>query len=121
TASPYLLAGLLAGAGATHFLKPGLYDPIVPHVLPGPPRAWTYASGIAEVGVAAAVANPATRRRGALAALLLFLAVFPANIQMALDAKTVSARVFSYLRLPLQVPLCVWACAVARSAAGRQE
>ncbi|MCU1595171.1 MAG: putative rane protein, partial [Frankiales bacterium] len=42
TASPYLLAGLLAGAGATHFLKPGLYDPIVPHVLPGPPRAWTY-------------------------------------------------------------------------------
>jgi uncharacterized membrane protein len=39
--SPYLLAGLLAGAGVTHFASPRFYDRIVPHALPGPPRAWT--------------------------------------------------------------------------------
>lgn len=115
TASPYLLAALLAGAGVTHFLKPGLYDPIVPHALPGPARAWTYASGVAELGVAAAVAVPGTRKRGALAAALLFVAVFPANVQMAVDAHTVSEKVIAYARLPLQVPLVVWAWKVSRA------
>ena len=82
-ASPYLLAALLAGAGVTHFVKPGFYDPIVPHALPGPARAWTYVSGVAEIGVAAVVARPATRRRGALAGLARFLAVYPAHIPTA--------------------------------------
>ena len=117
TASPYLLTALLAGAGVTHLLRPGFYDPIVPHVLPGPARAWTYASGVAELAVAAAVAVPATRRRGALAAALLFLAVFPANIQMAIDANTVSEKLVSYARLPLQVPLVVWALLTSRASA----
>jgi uncharacterized membrane protein len=116
--SPYLLTALLAGAGVTHFVKPGFYDPIVPHALPGPARAWTYASGVAELGVAAAVARPETRPRGALMALLLFVAVFPANIQMAADARSAGAKAIAYGRLPLQVPLVVWAWSVSR-AAGR--
>ena len=62
------LAGLLAVAGVTHFVRPGFYDPIVPRALPGPARFWTYASGVAELAVAAAVAHPATRRTGGLAA-----------------------------------------------------
>jgi uncharacterized membrane protein len=115
-ASPYLLTALLAGAGVTHFVKPGIYDAIVPHALPGPPRAWTYLSGVAELGVAAAVAHPATRKHGALAALALFLAVYPANVQMAVDARTVSEKAISYARLPLQVPLFVWAWSVSRAA-----
>lgn len=115
SASPYLLAALLTGAGVTHFLKPGFYDPIVPHALPGPARAWTYASGVAELGVAAAVAVPATRKRGALAAALLFIAVFPANLQMAADADTVSEKAIAYARLPLQIPLVVWAWWVSRA------
>ena len=115
-ASPYVLAGLLAGAGVTHFVKPGFYDPIVPHALPGPARAWTYLSGVAEVGVGALVARPGTRRRGALAALLLFVAVYPANVQMAVDAHTTAQKVLAYARLPLQVPLLLWAWQVSRGA-----
>ena len=118
-ASPYLLTALLAGAGVTHFLKPGFYDPIVPHALPGPARAWTYASGVAELGVAAAVAVPATRSRGALAAFVLFIAVFPANIQMAVDADTMTEKVIGYARLPLQLPLVVWAWKVSRASRRR--
>lgn len=116
--SPYLLTALLAGAGVTHFVKPGFYDPIVPHALPGPPRAWTYASGVAELGVAAAVVRTDTRTRGALAALALFVAVFPANVQMAADAKGAAMKAVAYGRLPLQVPLVVWAWKVSR-ASGR--
>jgi uncharacterized membrane protein len=116
TASPYLLAALLAGAGVTHFVKPSFFDPIVPHALPGPARAWTYVSGVAEIGVAATVANKGTRKYGALAALALFLAVYPANIQMAVDANSTSAKLISYSRLPLQIPLFVWAWTVSRAA-----
>lgn len=115
-ASPYLLTALLAGAGVTHFVKPGFYDPIVPHALPGPARAWTYASGVAELAIAGAVAKPSTRSRGAWAALLLFLAVYPANIQMAVDADSLKDKAISYGRLPLQLPLFVWAWSVARAA-----
>jgi uncharacterized membrane protein len=120
-ASPYLLAGLLAAAGTTHFVAPRFYDGIVPHALPGPARAWTYLSGVAELGVAAAVAVPRTRSRGALAAALLFLAVFPANIQMAVDAETLKEKVISYGRLPLQLPLVLWAWRVATRTEGRRD
>ncbi|MCW2542850.1 MAG: hypothetical protein JWM40_402 [Frankiales bacterium] len=118
-ASPYLLAGLLAAAGTTHFAAPRFYDGIVPHALPGPARAWTYVSGVAELGVAVAVAVPRTRSRGALAAALLFIAVFPANIQMAVDADSSKDRAISYARLPLQVPLVIWAWRVARATSAR--
>ena len=114
--SPILLTALLAGAGATHFVKPGLYDAIVPRALPGSPRAWTYASGVAEVALAVAVAHPTTRRRGALAAAVLFVVVFPANVQMALDADSLGAKSIAYARLPLQLPLVWWAWRVSRTA-----
>lgn len=114
-ASPYLLAGLLAAAGTTHFVAPRFYDGIVPHALPGPARAWTYVSGVAELGIAAAVAAPGTRSRGALLAALLLIAVFPANIQMAVDAETAKEKWLAYARLPLQLPLVIWAWRVARA------
>ena len=113
--SPYLLAGLLATAGTTHFVKPRFYDPMVPPELPGPARAWTYASGVAELAVAASVINPRTRRRGALAAVALFVAVFPGNLQLAKDAKGVKERALTYGRLPLQLPLVRWAWRVSRA------
>lgn len=114
SASPYLLAAFLAGAGATHFASPRFYDAMVPEVLPGPARAWTYGSGVAELAVAAAVANPRTRRRGALAAFALFTAVFPANMKMALESEGTAEQLATYGRLPLQLPLVVWAWRVAR-------
>ena len=83
---------LLAFAGAAHFKNPEFFDEIVPHALPGTPRSWTYVSGVAELACAVAVANPRTRRLGGLAAAALFVAVFPANIQMAVDWRSRAAR-----------------------------
>ena len=116
--SPFLLAGVLAGAAATHFTHPRFYDRMVPRALPGPPRAYTWGSGVAELAVAATLLSPRTRRRGALAAAGLFVAVFPANVQMARDAEAPQERFLTYARLPLQVPLVAWAWRVRR-ASGR--
>ncbi|MBW0097350.1 hypothetical protein I4I73_15290 [Pseudonocardia sp. KRD-184] len=113
------LAGLLAAGGVAHFAVPEFFDAIVPAPpLPGTPRFWTHASGVAELGVAAAVAVPRTRRLGALAAVALFVAVFPANVKMALDRSDRSAadQAIAWGRLPLQVPLVLWALKVRRDA-----
>jgi len=120
---PALLSGLLGVAGGLHFAVPGTYASIVPRLL-GNPRAWVYASGVAELACAVAVGIPRTRRAGALAAAALFVAVFPANVQMALDSGNgrpglAHNRVVAYSRLPLQVPLVAWALAVAASARPR--
>ena len=110
------LAGLLGVAGVSHFAIPRFYDATVPHALPGPARAWTLASGVVELACAAAVALPRTRRLGATAAAVLFVAVFPANIQMAVDWRSRPAveQAIAYGRLPLQIPLVLWALAVRR-------
>jgi uncharacterized membrane protein len=116
--SAALLVGLLAAAGTTHFLKPRQYDRIVPAALPGSPRTWTQASGAAELALATAIALPRTRRLGALAAAGLFVAVFPANVKMAVDWRLASPgkRAIAYGRLPLQAPLVAWALRVSREA-----
>jgi uncharacterized membrane protein len=97
-----------------HFVRPEFFDEIVPHKLPFPPRVWTYASGVAELACAAAVARPATRKAGGLAAAFVFVAVFPANIQMAVDWRERPARdrAAAYGRLPVQLPLVAWALRV---------
>ena len=112
------LSGLLAFAGVAHFANPQFFDEIVPHRLPAGPRTWTYVSGAAELICAAAVAHPRTRRTGGLAAALLFVAVFPANIQMAVDWRTRPAaeQAAAYGRLPLQIPLVLWGLRVRREA-----
>jgi uncharacterized membrane protein len=117
-----VLAVLLGGAGATHFLRPRGYDRIVPAGLP--PRTTTLASGIAELGIAAGLAVPATRRAAGLAAAALFVAVFPANVKMARDLldsprSTRSSRLVAVVRLPLQAPLVAWALRVGRHAPRR--
>jgi uncharacterized membrane protein len=110
------LAGLLGVSGVGHFARPRFFDAIVPRSLPGEPRPWTYASGIAELGVATALAVPRTRRLGGYAAAALFVAVFPANVSMALrwSARSPRERAIAYGRLPLQVPLVLWALRVGR-------
>ncbi|EWM13872.1 MauE/DoxX family redox-associated membrane protein [Kutzneria sp. 744] len=112
------LSALLAVAGVSHFAHPKPYDRIVPTVLPGRARTWTHISGVAELAVAAAIVTPRTRRLGGLAAAVLFAAVFPANVKMALDARGRSRgeRLATLTRLPLQVPLVIWALRVSRSA-----
>lgn len=115
--SALALAGLLGAAGVTHFAKPKPYDAIVPRSLPGKPRTWTHASGVAEVALAVAVATPRTRALGGKLTAAFFAAVFPANVKMARDlaGKSPKVRAVAYGRLPLQVPLVLWALKVARS------
>ncbi|KES03960.1 membrane protein [Streptomyces toyocaensis] len=119
--SPLLLAGLLAAAGTAHFAVPRQFDHIVPRSLPGSPRTWTYASGAVELALAAGVALPRTRRPAALAAAAFFVGVFPANVKMAVDWRHRPApqRAAALGRLPLQLPLVLWARGVARNAQGR--
>ncbi|WHT18488.1 hypothetical protein N8J89_36150 [Crossiella sp. CA-258035] len=113
-----VLAGFLSGMGALHFVHPKPFDELVPKALPGGPRTWTYLSGVAELAVGAAVAVPKTRRLGALAAGALFVAVFPANVKMAWDwrHKPLKQKLVAFGRLPLQVPLVLWALRVRRNA-----
>jgi uncharacterized membrane protein len=113
------LATLLGGSGALHFAAPKPYDSIVPPALPGSARTWTYVSGVAELVIATALVVPRFRRLGGLLAALLFIGVFPANVQMALDhqrsGKPLPARLMAFGRLPLQVPLVLWALRVRQS------
>ncbi|MEV4946366.1 DoxX family protein [Streptomyces sp. NPDC053755] len=109
--SALLLAGLLASAGVAHFVAPRQFDATVPRTLPGSPRVWTQASGVVELALAAGLVVPATRRASARATAVFFAGVFPANVKMAYDWRNRSprARALAYGRLPLQVPLVLWA------------
>nr|WP_211214571.1 hypothetical protein [Actinomycetospora chiangmaiensis] len=104
--------------GVLHFAAPAPFDALVPPWIPGGARFWTYASGVAELAVGTAVAVPRTRRLGATAAVGLFLAVFPANVQMAWDWRR---RSWPWLavalgRLPLQYPMVTHALRVRADA-----
>lgn len=112
------LAAVLGVAGALHFVRPQTYASIVPAQL-GDPMPWVYASGVAELACAAGLAAARTRRGAALATAVLFVAVFPANVQMAVtalrsDSASTLTQAVSLARLPLQVPLVLWALAVRR-------
>ena len=110
------LSALLGLAALAHAMRPEAYDSLVPPVLKYR-RAIVYASGIAELACAGAVAAPATRRRGAQASAALFVGVFPANVYMVFDREMSAAkRVFGVLRLPFQIPLVTWALRIARDA-----
>lgn len=116
------LSALLAATGALHFVRPRPFAAIVPRQL-GRPLPWVYASGAAELGCAVALAVPRTRRHGGVAAAVLFVAVFPGNLQMAVTAvrsprASAAYRALTLARLPLQVPLVLWALRVARRGVG---
>ena len=120
-ACPYLLAGLLTVTGTSHFLAPQPYARIIPEQLPAP-YGLVYASGVGELLCAAGLALPRTRPAAAWATAALFVAVFPANITMALDSggRSTLYQAAVWVRLPIQVPLIWWAVAVARQA-GRDQ
>jgi len=112
------MGAMLIAMGVTHFAAPKPFDTIVPEELPGEARFYTYASGVAEVGVGTLLLVPRTRRFGALAAIALFLGVFPANINMVRLwwNKPLPMRVAAIARLPLQIPMITRALAIRRAA-----
>ncbi|BBZ80009.1 membrane protein [Mycolicibacterium anyangense] len=114
----YRAAAMLIAIGLGHFAAPKPFDGIVPAELPGDPRFYTYASGVAEVGIGAMLAIPRTRRAGALAAIALYLAVFPANINMVRLwwDKPWPMKIAALARLPLQIPMITQAIAIRRNA-----
>ncbi|RFA19042.1 DoxX family protein [Subtercola boreus] len=109
------LAALVLGSTVIHFVRPATFEAAIPPQLPGSRRGWVYVSGAAELLVGTALLSPTTRRHGALAAAALFVAVFPANVQMFRDARNPAARRIAAVRLPLQLPLIAWALHLARA------
>ena len=110
------LVALLAIAGTAHFLVPKQFDDIVPKFL-GNSRAWTYASGAAELTGAALLARRRTSRLGGWWAAALFVVVFPGNVYAAVKpVPPFDNKLLGYGRLPLQIPLVLWALRHARSA-----
>ena len=114
----YRIAALLLGVGTVHFLAPKPFDDIIPAELPASPRFYTYASGVAEVGIGALLLARRTRRNAALAAVALFIGVFPANLNMVRLwwDKPWPMRIFALARLPLQIPMITEALKVRRNA-----
>ena len=103
-----LIALVFVGAGVVHFVKPRLFVPIVPPFLPAP-LVLVYLSGAAEILGGLGVLVPGLRVWAGWWLIALLVAVFPANIYMALEpAKFGIAPVWLWLRLPLQFVLIAW-------------
>ena len=110
------LAVLFGVLGTLHFVKPEQFERIVPKMLPRK-KELVYASGVAELACAAGLLHPRTRRLAGLASAGLLVAVFPANVQMAVDTRAKGSRTaqtIALARLPLQLPLIRWALKAAR-------
>jgi uncharacterized membrane protein len=110
TISRYLLGLLFVGAGGMHFLMPDSYLKIMPPYMPFP-RALIAISGFAEIAGGLGVLLPPTRRLAGYGLMALLIAVFPTNINMALQGtESVGWNVprgLWWARLPLQA-LFIW-------------
>ena len=106
----YVMAALYIIAGANHFINPGMYLRIVPPWLPGA-LPIVYISGVCEILFALLLLPHATRHVGAWLVIALLIAIFPANIQMTIDAYHDHSHQLwlSIIRLPLQIVLVWWA------------
>lgn len=101
-----LFAILFIIAGSLHFLKTGLFLKIIPSYLPYP-KVLVYVSGIFEMGLGMLLFIPSLSRLAGLGLILLLVAVFPANLHMALHPELFpELPSWTYwLRLPLQCVL----------------
>jgi len=125
TVATRALAAMLLIAGIAHFIAPKSLDAIVPAFLPGGPRLWTCLSGVAEIAIGLALLAPLSMKIGtisirllaAYAALFLFIAVYPANIKMAIDwrDRPMPYPLIAIARLPLQFGLFYWAWSIIKA------
>lgn len=96
-------------AGANHFVNPGFYVAIVPSYLPAHLEL-VYVSGFFEMLGGASMLVGRVRRVAGWGLALLLVAVFPANVHMALHpALFRGLPAFAlYARLPVQLLLIAW-------------
>ena len=106
-------------AGIMHFVVPRTYEAIVPDYLPAH-RELVAASGVAEIAGGLGVMHPRTRRIASWWSIATLIAVFPANLHMALHPdrfKVPGGRASLYARLPVQLLFIAWALAAGRQRA----
>ncbi len=108
------LAGFFAFTGTMHFVIQRSFEAIVPPWVPDKRQA-VVVSGVAEIAGAAAVLHPASRHFGRWWLLGLLLAVFPANVHMAVNPGQIRGldldripRWALWARLPLQPLAMLW-------------
>lgn len=105
-------------AGALHFVSPRTYEQIMPPYLPRH-RELVYLSGASEIAGGLGLFPKRTRPAAGVGLILLLIAVWPANLQMLLDARAAGKPSwwvgFLWARLPLQLVLIAWAWRASRA------
>jgi uncharacterized membrane protein len=118
-----ILAAIFVTAGALHFLVPTPFVQIVPPYLPWP-LTLVYVSGAFEILGGCGILVPRLRRAAGWGLIALLIAVFPANLHMALGDVQVRGLGLPawalWVRLPVQGVLIAWAWWCTKEAA-RQE
>lgn len=110
----WVLAGMMTVVGIAHFVWPEPFERIVPKKLPAP-RALVYISGAFEILGGVGLVLPYAPKVAAWGLIALLVAVFPANINMAVNDLPLGTkklpRWVHWVRLPLQAVLVAWAFA----------
>ena len=106
----YLMALLYVSAGITHFVRPEFFLKIMPPWIPFH-LAMVLLSGVCEIALGVLLLPAATRPWAAWGVIALLIAVYPANIQMAIDFHREHHPQLwvALVRLPLQFVLMGWA------------
>ncbi len=112
--SRLLLGAFFVGAGLLHFAKPEPYESILPDALPAH-RELVYLSGVAEILGGAGVLSDRTTWWAGWWLIATMVAVFPANVNMAVEAERFRSvpEALLWARLPLQAVLVHWIWRVA--------
>jgi uncharacterized membrane protein len=112
-----LLAHMFVAIGVLHFVRPRFFEQIVPPYLPRP-LALVYISGYFEILGGCCIMIPAVRRAAGWGLIALLIAVFPANLHMALNDVHVDGKatppILLWTRLPFQAVFIVWVWWCAR-------
>ena len=109
--SRWVLAAAFVFAGVMHFVITDAYVRIMPPWIPLH-REMVLLSGVFQIAGGLGLLVPRTRRAAAVGLVLLLIAVFPANVQMLLNARAAgassTAQTLLWARLPLQLALIAW-------------
>jgi uncharacterized membrane protein len=116
------LAAFFTFTGTMHFARPRFFEAIVPPAIEAQKKEAVAISGVAEIAGAALVLPPVSRRLGRWWLLALLLAVFPANIHMAVNPEQIRGldlrkipRWALWARLPLQPLAMIWVWRVTQA------